>query len=88
MSVTWDSVRTLVSQRNVRISQHAYQRMAKRGILVGDIMVGAPHGIVAEDYPNFHEGPSVLVLQHDAAGSALHMWSGASKPARWRQPSL
>ena len=41
--------------------------------------------IALEDYPAFEKGPSVLALQHDGAGHAIHVvWGipkGAASPA-------
>ena len=40
MSATLDRVQRLAKMRNVRISAHGYTRLAKRGILFGDVMSG------------------------------------------------
>jgi uncharacterized protein (DUF4415 family) len=72
-STTLDRVRILAAQRKVRISQHAYARLAKRRISVRMILSGVAGGEVIEDYPNYHVGPAVLVLQTDDQGLPLHV---------------
>ena len=85
MSTTFDKIRGLVGQRKVRISAHAYQRLIKRGILPTEVVAGALKAEVLEEYPDYHIGPAVLVLQSDGDGAALHaVWGiekGTTEPA-------
>lgn len=85
MVPTFERVCALVKARKVRVSAHCYARLVKRGIFVTEIVAGTVLGIVIEDYPEAHIGPSVLVLQSDAKGTLLHVvWGiekGTSEPA-------
>lgn len=91
-----DSIRQFAAARNVVISQHAASRIRKRGILLAEIIGGAAFGEVIEDYPDFHKGPALLMLQHDGSGAAFHVvWgieAGTTEPAvvitaYWLDPS-
>lgn len=85
MSATLDRVLNLAKNRRVRISAHGYTRLAKRDILFADVMAGVANAELLEDYPTYHIGPAVLVLQFDPAGRALHVvWgieAGTDEPA-------
>jgi Domain of unknown function (DUF4258) len=85
MSATLIRVQRLAKERKVRISAHGYTRLAKRGILFGDVMSGVTCAELLEDYPAYHIGPAVLVLQNDPFGRALHaVWgieAGTDEPA-------
>ena len=76
MSDTFDRVRTLVARGEILLSSHGYDELAVDGILLADIRDGANGGIVLEDYPSAFKGPSVLVLQHDRLGVAIHVLWG------------
>jgi hypothetical protein len=85
LSHTLAQVQALVTRGAVRISDHGYDELAKDGILADDIVDGILSAVVVEDYPDAMRGPSVLVLQSDAAGMPLHVvWAiakGQSEPA-------
>lgn len=53
--------------------------MSKRGILFNDLLSGVADGCVIEDYPDYHLGPAILVLQTDKAGWPLHVVWGIEK---------
>ena len=67
------------------MSTHGYARLMKRRILVRDIVEGVENGEAIEDYPDYHLGSAVLVLEADATGQALHVvWGierGTTEPA-------
>jgi hypothetical protein len=85
LSATFAAIRDLVRQGKILISKHGLARLAKRGILARVVAAGVDAGEAIEDYPNFHKGPSVLVLQSDGAGGHLHaLWGigkGTTEPA-------
>ena len=68
MSATFRKISLLVEHRKVRVSQHAYARIMKRGILLRIIIGGIANAEALEDYPDYQVGPAVFVLQQDEAG--------------------
>ncbi len=85
MSDIFDRILTLAVCREVVISDHGYEELAADGILVRDIDMGVRDAIVVEEYPAYHKGPCVLVLQRDHDGQPIHvLWgipAGAATPA-------
>jgi hypothetical protein len=73
MSDTLERVKALVSRGGVEVSRHGLRELAADGILLADVVAGVAVTIVVEDYPEFHKGPSVLVLQHDYANEPIHV---------------
>jgi hypothetical protein len=80
------------------VSDHGYDELANDGISAIDVLGGIEAALLVEDYPEFGKGPSVLVLQKDAAGKPIHVLWGIPKgrtepavivtayrpdPARW-----
>lgn len=85
LSNTFDSVRALVSQGRVRISEHGYDELAADGLLVRELVEGVEVAEVVEDYPNYPKGPCVLLLQQTKDGQPVHaVWglpAGHASPA-------
>jgi hypothetical protein len=73
LSQTLTQIRALVARRAVRISDHGYDELAKDGILANDVVAGVSDAVIVEDYPDAMRGPSVLVLQADAAKMPIHV---------------
>jgi hypothetical protein len=85
MSQTLHLVIDLVARQEVMISEHGYDELAEDDILVRDVMAGVRDAVLVEDYPEYHKGPCVLVLQRDHRGKPIHVVWGiprnASSPA-------
>jgi hypothetical protein len=83
--VTFDTVRALVQRGEVNVSDHGYEEMSDEDILARDVLAGVSEGVVVEDYPEYHKGPCVLVLQRDLSQQPIHVvWGipkGLSSPA-------
>src|SRR5947209_1819682 len=86
MSETLRRVQALVLGGDVHISDHGYDELEADGILAEDPLVGIAAAELVEDYPDRARGPSVLSLQFDAAGQAIHVvWA---IPAGERRPAV
>jgi hypothetical protein len=98
MSETQKDIINLVNEGNVRISAHGYDELAADNIGVRDVVAGVKVAKVVEDYPDYHKGPAVLVLQNDEKDNPIHVLWGIPKgketpavlvtayrpdPARW-----
>jgi len=81
MSQTFEKIRRLVARNEVRVSVHGYDELADDNILVRDVMAGVEGAVVIEDYPDYHKGPSTLVLQTDAQSRPIHVVWGIPKTA-------
>ena len=85
MSTTFERIRQLVDEGEVRISEHGYDELAADGILARDVIAGLAYAVVIEDYPNYPKGPCVLVLQKDNGNEPIHsVWGipkGNARPA-------
>jgi hypothetical protein len=103
MSDTLSNIIRLVIEGDVQISAHGYDELADDSIFVRDIILGIEDSSIVEDYPEFHKGPAVLVLQYDGEGNPIHVVWGISKgtvspavlvtayrpdPARWSDDFL
>ncbi len=85
MSETLERILELVDRRQILISSHGYDELAADGILVRDLVTAIAKAVMIEDYPDYHKGSCVLVLQEDSLGKPIHVvWGipkGKSSPA-------
>jgi hypothetical protein len=85
MSETLQKIVHLINEGAIRISAHGYDELATDDILVRDVTNSVVTAILVEDYPDYHKGPAVLVLQQDGNGRPIHvLWGipkGATSPA-------
>lgn len=79
MSETLRRVQGLVRSGEMEVSRHGLQELAADGILLEDAVAGVGKAEIVEDYPDFHKGPSVLALQRDSAGRAIHVLWGMAR---------
>ena len=72
-------IQTLVSQDKYEITTHAFIELHEDNLLAGEIVSGLVKAVVVEIYPDYHKGPSVLVLQYDGNGDPVHALWGIPK---------
>ncbi|MDF1609985.1 DUF4258 domain-containing protein [Hoeflea sp. YIM 152468] len=82
MSETFTIVVSLIEQERFEVSLHALQELLNDGILIEPLIGAVGDGIVVEDYPDYHKGPAVLLLQRDEFGHPIHLVWGIPRDAR------
>ena len=86
MSEIFSRILALAARREILISDHGYDELAADGILIRDVYEGVDHAIVVEEYPTYHKGPCVLLLQRDHDGQPIHVLWGI--PANATSPAV
>lgn len=79
----FDIIRKLIRDKNILVSDHGYDEMTYDDILFRDVIDGVTEGIVIEEYPDYHKGPCILVLQNDCSGRPIHVVWGVPKNQRF-----
>jgi hypothetical protein len=77
-----EQVKRLAAVGELKISEHGYDELAEDGIFVRDVIIGLGTSEVLEEYPDFHKGPSVLVLERDSKDMPVHAVWGIPKGSR------
>jgi hypothetical protein len=86
MSETLRRIQTLVLTGDYRVSDHGFDELEEDAILATDAIAGIAAATTIEEYPDRKRGPSVLTLQHDGDGQAIHVVWGI--PAGQRRPAV
>lgn len=64
---------------------HALREIQNDDLLIGPLVSDIESAVLVEEYPGYHKGPAVLVLQNDEHGKPIHLlWGipiGATEPA-------
>ncbi|MGH8555955.1 MAG: DUF4258 domain-containing protein [Methylococcales bacterium] len=79
MSKFLDRIRALVTAGKYEITAHAFVELNNDGLLTQDVISGVSEAVVVEEYPDYHKGPSILVLQYDSEGQPVHALWGIAK---------
>ncbi len=86
MNETFEKIKYLADCQEIVISEHGYDELVEDNISVGDVVAGIKNAIVLEDYPEYHKGPCVLVLQWDSGEKPIHVVWGI--PAHEMSPAV
>ena len=84
MSATLTRVQGLARGETIHLSIHARARLADWALRADEVTSGIGGATVVEDYPVYHKGPCVLVLQQDRRHPIHVLWGlplGADRPA-------
>ena len=82
MSLFLRRIQELVSVGDVRVSKHGYQELEKDGIDLESILISIDRAEIVEEYPSYHKGHCVLVLQADQQSLPIHvLWGSRSDPS-------
>ncbi|MGM0601384.1 MAG: DUF4258 domain-containing protein [Candidatus Rifleibacteriota bacterium] len=79
MNRTFKRILELINLREVLVSVHGYEELENDDLTATELIAGARNGQVIEDYPDFHKGPAILVLQKDHKNSPVHVVWGIPK---------
>jgi hypothetical protein len=79
MSDTLASIRKLVADGDVRVSDHGYDELVADDLSAREVVEGVDKAAIVEDYPDYHKGRCVLTLQRDRKGAPIHVVWGIPK---------
>jgi hypothetical protein len=75
-------IQELVASGKALVSDHGFRRLKEDAIQLANTVQGLANGRMVEEYPDYHKGPCVLVLQRDANERPVHVLWGMSKVNR------
>jgi hypothetical protein len=85
LSETLRRIQALVLGGDYLVSDHGFNELEEDAILPVEAIAGIAAAIAIEEYRDRTRGPSVLALQHDGHGRAIHIvWgiaAGQRRPA-------
>ena len=85
MNTTFDRIKELIRNKDIRISEHGYDELSQDDITLKDVFDTFEDAVLIESYPEYPKGSCVLLLQKDRLGNPIHVvWgipSGVTSPA-------
>jgi hypothetical protein len=75
---TLETIKQLIAQRRVRVSDHGLDELRADGLKLRDILESTSAAELVEDYPDAFKGPTILAL-HWSRGTAIHVVWGLAK---------
>jgi len=75
----FEHILQLIDKGQVNISDHGYDELAADNLFVREIIESVKRDKIIEEYPDFHKGPCILILQEDRNGSPVHVVWGIPK---------
>lgn len=74
-----ERIATLVSSGDFLVSSHGDDELAADNISLREVVIEILEAESIAEYPDYHKGPCVLVLQRDGAGDPVHIVWGIPK---------
>jgi len=75
-------IQRVAAEGNIRVSAHGFEELADDDISLSEIIDSLDAAIPVEEYPDYHKGPCILVLQRLHGGSGVHVLWGLAKNSR------
>ncbi len=73
-----DKIKALAKADKIHVSTHAFDRLRTNGISSDELLESMYSAELLEDYPDYHAGPTVLLL-HRSTNCPLHAVWGIEK---------
>ena len=74
-----NTIKQLVIENQVRISNHGYDELIEDNIFVHEVIEGISEAILIEEYHEYPKGPCILTLQKDSMNRPIHVVWGVPK---------
>jgi len=81
-----EKIRKLISESNIRISEHGYDELAEDGLTAREIIASFYDAELIEEYADYPKGHCVLVLQKDRNNGLVHVVWGI--PRGYTEPAV